>query len=219
MTRRYDMRQFFILMILLALIGATTAGLAQEQTVPFVVAQLDKDRLLNRLAELKPFQAEKGMAGPGYAFAVTSEEFRNSLLFLSPERTDEVMKAFGMAVGFLFKDKNQLLTLTQWRDDGSAKNFMQVRYELWHLTDEEYRSHLKNVNYEELDIGGGEKILLTRKTLEQSGQRQDITMFISARKAYFFECTLMGTYESSEVKKLVLQIWKIVESEAKKGVR
>ena len=213
------MRHFFVLLVLLSLIGATTSGPAQEQAAPFAVAQFDKDRLLNRLADLKPFQAEKAGTVPGYTFPVTKEEFRNSLLFLSPERTDEVMDAFGMAVGCLFKDKNQLLTLTQWRDDGSAKNFMQVRYELWHLTDEQYRSHIKNVNYEELDIGEGEKVLLTRKTLEQSGQRQDITMFISARKAYFFECTLMGNYESSEVKKLILQIWKIVESEAKKGTR
>jgi hypothetical protein len=213
------MRKCFILLAVVSIIGASAYARGAEQTAPFAVAQLDKDRLLNRLAELKPFQAEKGGLGAGSAFPVTREEFRNSLLFLSPERTDEVMKDFGMAVGFLFKDKNQLLTLTQWRDHGSAKNFMQVRYELWHLTDEEYRGHLKNVNYEELDIGEGEKVLLTRKTLEQSGQRQDITMFISARKAYFFECTLMGAYESSEVKKLILQIWKIVESEAKKGTR
>jgi len=213
------MKQFFVPLVFLTLIGATISGQAQEQAAPVAIAQLDKDRLLSRLAELKPFQAEKGGLGAGSSFPVTKEEFRNSLLFLSPERTDEVMKDFGMAVGFLFKDKNQLLTLTQWRDHGSAKNFMQVRYELWHLTDDEYRGHLKNVNYEELDIGEGEKVLLTRKTLEQSGQRRDITMFISARKAYFFECTLMGAYESSEVKKLILQIWKIVESEVKKGQR
>jgi len=210
-----------IVCILIILSSICTAVYAQvgEPSSSFAVAQFDKDRLLNRLADLKPFQAEQGGTGSGSAFAVTREDFRNSLLFLSSERTDEVMKDFGMALGFLFKDKNQLLTLTQWRDDGSAKNFMQVRYELLHLTDEQYRSHIKNVNYEELDIGEGEKVLLTRKTLEQSGQRQDITMFISARKAYFFECTLMGTYESSEVKKLILQIWKIVESEAKKGTR
>jgi len=213
------MRTIFCILIILVTICAAASGPSGEPVSSFAVAQLDKDRLLNRLAELKPFQAEKGGLGAGSSFPVTKEEFRNSLLFLSPERTDEVMKDFGMAVGFLFKDKNQLLTLTQWRDHGSAKNFMQVRYELWHLTDDEYRGHLKNVNYEELDIGEGEKVLLTRKTLEQSGQRRDITMFISVRKAYFFECTLMGAYESSEVKKLILQIWKIVESEVKKGQR
>jgi hypothetical protein len=210
------MRQFFVLLVLLTIIGATTSSQAQEQAAPFAVAQLDKDRLLSRLADLKPFQAAKGGAGRGYAFFVTKEEFRKDLIFLSPEKTDEVMRDFGMAVAFSFNDDTQLLILTQWRDPESAKRFMQVRDELRRLTDEQYQSHLKNINYEELDMGEGEKVLLTRKTLEQSGQRQDITMFISARKAYFFECTLMGTYESSEVKKLILQIWKIVESETKK---
>ena len=85
------------------------------------------------------------------------------------------------------------------------------------MTDEQYRSHIKNVDYEELDIGEDEKALLTRKTLEQSGQKQDITMFVSARKAYFFECTLMGNYERQRGEEIILQIWKIVESEAKKG--
>jgi hypothetical protein len=96
---------------------------------------------------------------------------------------------------------------------------MKVRDELWHLTDGKYQSYIKNVQYEALDIAEGDKALLTRKTLEQSGQKQDVTTFISARKDYFFECTLMGSYEGSEVKKLILQIWKIVEAEAKKGKR
>jgi hypothetical protein len=213
------MKNFFALLVLATIIGAAAYARCEEQNPPIAIAQFDKDRLLNRLGDLKPFQAEKGGRSPGYVFPVSREEFRNSLLFLSPERTDEVMKDFGMAVGFLFKDKNQLLTLTQWRDPEAAKNFMQVRDELLRLTDERYQSHIKNVNYEELDIAKDEKALLTRKTIEQSEQQQDITMFICARKDYFFECTLMGNYESNEVKKLILQIWKIVESEAKKGQR
>ena len=213
------MRQFFILMILLALIGAATSGPAQEQTAPFAIAQFDKDRLLNRLADLKPFQAEKGGTVPGYAFPVTKEEFRNSLLFLSSERTDEVMNAFGIALAFSFKDNTQFLILTQWRDQKSAERFMQVEGELWRLKDEEYKKYIKEVDYKDIEIASGEKALVTRKTIEQGGQKQDVTTFISARKDYCFECTLMGTYENSEVKKLILQIWKIVESEAKKGQR
>jgi hypothetical protein len=130
-----------------------------------------------------------------------------------------VMKVFGMALAFSFKDNTQFLVLTQWRDLESAKNFMTVRDELWRLTDGKYRSYIKDVTYEPVDIGAGEKALLTRKTLEQGGRKQDVTTFISARDAYFFECTLLGNYESSEVKKLILQIWKIIESEAKKGQR
>ncbi|OGP54910.1 MAG: hypothetical protein A2Y65_07545 [Deltaproteobacteria bacterium RBG_13_52_11] len=213
------MRHFFVLLVLLSLIGAATSGLAQEQAAPFAIAQFDKDRLLNRLADLKPFQAEKRGTVPGYAFPVTKEEFRNSLLFLSSERTDEVMNAFGIALAFSFKDNTQFLILTQWRDQKSAERFMQVEGELWRLKDGEYKKYIKEVDYKDIEIASGEKALVTRKTLEQGGQKQDVTSFVSARKAYFFECTLMGAYESSEVKKLILQIWKIVESEAKKGTR
>jgi len=213
------MRHFFVLLVLLSLIGAATSGPAQEQAAPFAIAQFDKDRLLNRLADLKPFQAEKGRSVPGYAFPVTKEEFRNSLLFLSSERTDEVMEAFGIALAFSFKDNTQFLILTQWRDQKSAERFMQVEGELWRLKDEEYKKYIKEVDYKDIEIASGEKALVTRKTLEQGGQKQDVTSFVSARKAYFFECTLMGNYESSEVKKLILQIWKIVESEAKKVQR
>jgi hypothetical protein len=213
------MRSFFVPLVLLTLMGAATSGLAQEQAVPFAIAQLDKDRVLNRLADLKPFQAEKRGAAPGYAFPVTREEFRNSLLFLSPEGADEAMNAFGMALAFSFKDNTQFLILTQWRDQQSAQRFMQVEGELWRLKDDKYKQFIKEVDYKEIEIGEGEKALVTRKTLEQGGQKQDVTSFVSARKAYFFECTLMGTYDSSEVKKLILQIWKIVESETKKGMR
>lgn len=213
------MRQFFVLLVLLTIFGSAVYGQNQASTPPFAIAQLDKDRLLSRLSDLKPFQTEKGKTGSGYAFAVTSEEFRKSLLFLPPERTDEVMKAFGMALAFSFKDNAQFLVLTQWRDGDAAKSFMKMRDELWRLTDEKYRSYIKAVTYESLDIGEGEQALLTRKTLEQAGQKQNVTTFISARKAYFFECTLMGSYENDEAKKWIGQIWKIIESEAKKVQR
>jgi hypothetical protein len=129
------------------------------------------------------------------------------------------MKAFGMALAFSFKENAQFLVLTQWRDGDAAKSFMKMRDELWRLTDEKYRSYIKAVTYESLDIGEGEQALLTRKTLEQAGQKQNVTTFISARKAYFFECTLMGSYENDEAKKLIGQIWRIIESEAKKVQR
>lgn len=213
------MRTIFCILIVLSSICMAVYAQVGEPSYSFAIAQLDKDRILNRLANLKPFQAEKGGAIPGYVFPVTREEFRNSLLFLSPERTDEVMNAFGMAVAFSFRENTQFLILTQWTDSEAAKNFMKVRDELWRLTVENYKGNVKNVEYEALDLEKGEKALVTRKTLEQGGQKQDVTSFVSARKAYFFECTLMGNYESSEVKKLILQIWKIVESEVKKGTR
>jgi len=213
------MRQFFVLLGLLTLIGTAIYGQAQEQAPPFAVTRFDKDQLLNRLAVLKPFQTEKGKTGAGYAFAVTAEEFKKSLLLLPPEKTDEVMKSFGMALAFSFKENTQFLVLAQWRDGDAAKNFMKMRNELWRLTDEKYRGYLKNVAYESLDTGEGEQVLLTRKTIEQGSQKQDVTTFISARNAYFFECTLMGNYENDEAKKLVVQIWKIIESEAKKVQR
>lgn len=214
------MRQFFVLVVLLTIVGSTVYGQAQESAPPFTIAQLDKDRLLTRLADLKPFQAEKEKGGTptGYAFPVSGEEFRNSLLFLSSEKRDEVMNDFGMAIAFSFKGNTQFLILTQWRDQQSAQRFMQVEGELWRLKDEEYKQFIKEVDYKDIDIGEGEKALVTRKTIEQGGQKKDVTSFVSSRKAYFFECTLMGNYESSEVKKLILQIWKIVESETKRGM-
>ncbi|OGP55423.1 MAG: hypothetical protein A2Y65_12480 [Deltaproteobacteria bacterium RBG_13_52_11] len=213
------MRKILCLLVLLTIIGAAAYGQAQEQAPPFAIAQFDKDRLLNQLAVLTPFLSEKGGAGLGYAFSVKKEEFRDSLALLAQEKTEEMMKDFGMAVAFSFKDNTQFLVLTQWRDHETAKKFIRMRDELWRLTDEKYKSHIKNVAYEELEIAKDEKALLTRKTIEQAGQKQDVTTFVSARKDLFFECTLMGNYNDSDVKKLVLQIWKIVESEAKKGSR
>jgi hypothetical protein len=213
------MRKFFVLLALVTIIGAAAYAPSEELAQSFAITQFDKDRLLNRLAALKPFQSEKGGAGPGSAFFVKKEEFRNSLLFLSPEKTDEVMKDFGMAVAFSFKDNTQFLILTQWRDQKSAQRFMQVEDELWRLKDEEYKKYIKEVDYKDINIAEGEKALVTRKTIEQGNQKLDVTTFISARKDCFFECTLTGSYNDSEVKKLILQIWKIVESEAKKGMR
>ncbi len=213
------MRTIFCILIILVTIYAVASSSSGEQIPSFPIVQFDKDRLLDRLADLKPFQAEKGGAVPGYAFPVTREEFRNSLLFLSPERADEVMNAFGMALAFSFKGNTQFLIFTQWRDQKSAEHFMQVEGELWRVKDEEYKKYIKEVDYKDIEIAAGEKALVTRKTLEHGGQKQEVTSFVSARKAYFFECTLMGNYEISEVKKLILQIWKIVESEAKKVQR
>jgi hypothetical protein len=213
------MSKIFFLLALLTIIGTAAYAQTQEQAPPFAVAQFDKDQLLNRLATLKSFQSEKGGAGLGYAFPVTKEEFGNSLLFLAPEKVNEVMKDFGMAMGFLFKDNTQFLTLSQWRDPESAKRFIQVDQELWRLKDAEYKEHIKDIIYKEIDIEKGEKAFLMRMTIEQHGQKQNITTFISSRETFFFECTLTENYEDIEVKKLILQIWKIVEAEQKKGAR
>ena len=107
----------------------------------------------------------------------------------------------------------------QWKADESAKEFMQLRYELWRLTDKKYQKFLKKVVYGDIDITKDEKALLTRKTIQQGEQKQDVTTFMSARGKYLFECTLIGGYSDSTVKKLILQIWKIIESEKKKGPR
>jgi hypothetical protein len=111
------------------------------------------------------------------------------------------------------------LILTQWKDDESAKKFMQLRYELWRLMDKKYQQSFKNVAYEEIDITKDEKALLTKKTIQQDEQQQDFTAFVSVRGSYLFECTLIGGYSDRKVKKIILQIWKIIESEKKKEAR
>jgi hypothetical protein len=210
------MKKFLVLFVLLSLIGLVTTALAEEQVPAPVVATFDKDRLLERLAAVKPFQSEKGGAGSGYAFFVKKEEFRESLLFLSPEKADGVMKDFGMAVAFSFKDNTQFLILTQWRDNDAAKNFMKVRDEQWRLTDAAYKQNITGIDYKELEIAVDTKVLVTRKTISQAGQRQPVTTFISARKDYFFECTLLGMLPDDEVKKLIVKLWKIIEPFIKK---
>ena len=146
---------------------------------------------------------------------MTPEEFRKSLLFLSEEKADEVMKDFVGAAGFSFKDNSEFLMLTQWKDPASAQAFVEVEKELWRLKDEKYQQYLKEVVYEAIDIAKDEQALLTRKQIEQAGQRHDATTFVSTRGNYLFECTLIGDYKDKKVKKFILQIWKIIESEKK----
>jgi len=213
------MRKFLVLFVLLGFIGLATTAHAQEQAPAPAVASFDKDRLLERLADVKPFQSEKGGAGSGYAFFVKKEEFRESLLFLAPEKVDGVMKDFGMAVAFSFKDNTQFLILTQWRDNDAAKNFMKVRDEQWRLTDAAYKQYITGIEYKELDIAADTKALVTRKTISQTGQRQPVTTFVSARKDYFFECTLLGMLPDDEVKKLIVRLWKIIEPFTDRAVR
>lgn len=213
------MKQFCVLLVAIAFICTAAYGQAEEGTAQSPAFQLDQDQLLNRLATLKPFKSEEGESESGYAFVVTQEDFRNSLIFLSKEKIDAVMGNFVSALAFSFKDNTLFLVLTQWKDQASAQQFMQVEDELWRLKDEKYQQFIKEVVYEELDIGKNEKALLTRKTLTQGEQQQDVTTFVSTRKTYLFECTLIGGYEESTVKKLILQIWKIIESEVKKGTR
>jgi hypothetical protein len=212
------MRKFFALLVLAVIIGAAAYAWCQEQNPPIAISQFDTDRLLNRLGDLKPFQAEKGGTSSGYVFPVSKEEFRNSLLFLSSERADELMQDFGIALAFSFKQNTQFLILTQWRDGKSAERFMEVEGKIWRSKDNAYKQYIKELDYKDLEITAGEKALVTRKTIEQGGQRQDVTSFVSARNAYFFECTLIGTYDDGEVRKLILQIWKTVESSTKKGM-
>jgi hypothetical protein len=219
------MRKFFVWLGLLIVIGLATAcvtGPAQQQgqeqppAPASAASSFDKDRLLASLAAVKPFQTEKGGAGSGYSFFVKKEEFRESLLFLAPEKADRVMKDFLMAVAFSFKDNTQFMILTQWKDSDAAKNFIKVRDEQWRLTDAAYKQNITGIDYKELDTGGGTKALVTRKTISQAGERQPVTTFISARRDYFFECTLMGMLPDDEVKKLIGRFWKIIEPFIKK---
>jgi len=209
------MRKILCLLVMLATICTAAYGQDDERASSSTAFQIDHDRLLNRLADLKLFKPVKGESEAGNAFVVTSEEFRKSLLFLSEEKADEVMESFVGAAGFSFKDNSEFLMLTQWKDPTSVQGFMKVEEELWRLKDKEYQQYLKEVVYEEIDITKDEQALLTRKQIEHGGQRHDATTFVSARGNYLFECTLIGTYNDKEVKKLILQIWKIIESEEK----
>jgi hypothetical protein len=213
------MKIFIILFIILAFVSPSAYGQPEKQTAPAATTPIDKEKLLEQLAVLKPFQSEKGGAGLGYAFFVTKEEFKDSLLFLVQEKVDAVMDDFGMAVAFSFRDNTQFLILTQWRDNEAAKRFMTIAGELWRLKDKEYKQYITAVDYEELDITTGEKALVTRKTISQAGQKQEVSTFISTRKDYFFECTLLGTLPDKEVKKLIVQAWKIIEPFTKKASR
>jgi hypothetical protein len=215
------MRNIFCLLFILATLCTAAYGQDAEEGAqsPASAFQFDQDQLLIRLATLKPFTPDKGQSQSGYTFIVTQEDFRNSLSFLPEERVDQIMESFGVAVAFSFKDDTQFLILTQWRDHESAEQFMQIEQELWRFKDKEYQEYIKRVVYEEIDVADDEKALLTRKTLAQAGQKQDVTTFVSTRKNTFFECTLIGDYNDRAVRKLVLQIWKEIESEDKRKAR
>ena len=213
------MRRIFCLLVILATLCTVAYGQDEEGGAqsPAPAFQFDQDQLLIRLATLKPFKPDKDQSLPGYTFVVTQEDFRSSLNFLAEERVDQIMENFGVAVAFSFKNDTHFLILTQWQDHESAKQFMQIEQELWRFKDKAYQEYIKRVVYEEIDVADDEKALLTRKTLAQAGQKQNVTTFVSARKNTFFECTLIGDYSDREVKKLILQIWKHIESEVKEA--
>ena len=216
------MKTLIILLVFITSVCTAVYGQGEEEASQSTVFHFDHEQVLNRLAALKPFKTDKGeFEQERDSFLVTQEDFRNSLILLikEKEKVDEVMANFNSAAAFAFKSNTQLLTLMQWADDESAKKFMQLRYELWRLTDKAYQQYVKKVVYEEIDITKDERALLTRKTIQQGEQKQDVTTFVSVRGNYVFECTLIGDYTDSKVKKLILQIWKIIESEEKKGKR
>ena len=216
------MKQFIFLMV--AIITRCTAAYGQvgEGVAQSPAFQFDQDQLLNRLADLKPFKPEKGeIEQEQSSFLVTREDFRSSLALLIKEQTkiDEIMANFRNAFAFSFKGGTKFLTLTQWTDPEAAKKFMNLRYELWRLTDEKDPSLIIDVQYQEIDLLKDEKALLTRKTLGQDEKKYPTTSFLSSRKNYVFECNFIGNYNDQEIKKLILQIWKIIKSEDKGGTR
>jgi hypothetical protein len=214
------MKTFGILFMVVACICIAAYGQVEEGVSQPTAFQFDQDRLMNRLADLKPFKSEKGeFEQERSSFLVTQEDFRSSLILLSQERADEIMKDFGSAMAFSFRDNTQFLMLTQWQDQEAAQQFMGIEDEVWRLKDKAYEQYITKVAYKEIDITKDEKALLTRKTLKQREQTQNVTIFVSARGKYLFECTLIGGYADSELKKLILEIWKIIESEEKKGAR
>ena len=216
------MRIIGILFMVVAFICTAAYGQAEEATSQPTAFQFDQDQLLNRLADLKPFKSEKGeFEQERSSFLVTREDFRSSLALLIKEQTkiDEIMANFRNAFAFSFKGGTKFLTLTQWTDPEAAKKFMNLRYELWRLTDEKDPSLIIDVQYQEIDLLKDEKALLTRKTLGQDEKKYPTTSFLSSRKNYVFECNFIGNYNDQEIKKIILQIWEIIESEEKKGVR
>jgi hypothetical protein len=218
--RGNGMKQFMVLLVAIVTMCTAAYGQGEEGTSQSTAFHFDHGQVLNRLAALKPFKTEKSeYEQERSSFLVTQEEFRSSLTFLAQERADEIMEDFGSAMAFAFRDNTQFLMLTQWKDQEAAQKFMKIEDELWRLKDKEYQQYIKKVVYEEIDITKDEKALLTRKTLKQAEQAQDVTTFVSAREKYLFECTLIGGYTDDEVKKLILQIWKIIESEEQKGTR
>jgi hypothetical protein len=217
----YGMKQFIFLLVVIITFCTTVYGQVEEGVSQSQAFHFDQDQLLNHLAALEPFKPEKGGEQEGSSFLVTQEDFRSSLVLLTKEqaKVDEIMINFRNAFAFSFKSGTKFLTLTQWIDHEAAKNFMNLRYELWRLMDEKDPSLVKDVQYQEIDLIKDEKALLTRKTLGQDEQKYPTISFLSSRKNYVFECNFIGNYNDQEVKKIILQIWKIVESEEKKGKR
>jgi len=214
------MKTLFMLFVAVAFICTAAYGQVEEGASQSTAFHFDHGKVLNRFAALKPFKSDQGEYEQARdSFLVTQEDFRSSLILLSQERADEIMKDFGSAMAFAFRDNTQFLMLTQWQDHEAAQQFMRIEDELWRLKDKEYQQFLKKVVYEEIDITKDEKALLTRKTIQQGERKQDVTIFVSARQKYLFECTLIGGYTDREVKTLILQIWDIIESEEKKGTR
>ena len=214
------MKAFFILLAAVSFICTAAYSQVDEGVSQPTAFHFDHEQVLNRLAALKPFKSDQGeYEQERDSFLVTQEDFRSSLILLSQERADEIMKDFGSAMAFSFRDNTQFLMLTQWQDQEAAQQFMGIEDEVWRLKDKAYEQYITKVAYKEIDITKDEKALLTRKTLKQREQTQDVTIFVSARGKYLFECTLIGGYTDSEVKKLILEIWKIIESEEKKGIR
>ena len=216
------MKTLYILFVAVAFICTTAYGQIEEGGAQPTAFHFDHEQVLNRLAALKPFKTEKGeYEQEGHSFLVTQEDFRSSLVLLIKEQAkiDEIMANFRNAFAFSFKSGTKFLTLTQWIDPEAAKNFMNLRYELWRLTDEKDPSLIIDVQYQEIDLLKDEKALLTRKTLGQDEQKYPTTSFLSSRNNYVFECNFIGNYNDKEVKKIILQIWKIIESEEKKGTR
>jgi hypothetical protein len=216
------MKTFSIFFIVIVCICTAVYGQGEEGVSQPTAFHFDQDQLLKRLTDLKPFKPEKGeYKQEGYTFLVTQEDFRSSLVLLINEQAkiDEIMAHFRNAFAFSFKSGTKFLTLTQWIDPEAAKKFMYLRYELWRLTDEKDPGLIIDVQYQEIDLVKDEKALLTRKTLRQNEQKYPTTSFLSSRNNYVFECNFIGNYNDKEVRKIILQIWKIIESEEKKGAR
>ena len=179
------MKTFGILFMVVACICIAAYGQVEEGVSQPTAFQFDQDRLMNRLADLKPFKSEKGeFEQERSSFLVTREDFRSSLALLIKEQTkiDEIMANFRNAFAFSFKGGTKFLTLTQWTDPEAAKKFMNLRYELWRLTDEKDPSLIIDVQYQEIDLLKDERALLTRKTLGQDEKKYPTTSFLSSRK-------------------------------------
>lgn len=174
---------------------------------------INEERLLRRLIDIKPFQT----AGPGHAFAIAKEGFAASLAFFPPERRDQVMDGFEMAVAFQFGERGHFLVVSAWRDEQTARLFAEGEGEAWRERDEEYRKHIRGVEYRDIEVAKGERGFWIKKRIEQEGETREVTTLLATRGVWSIECTLMGGYEEREIKSLLQQIWKAIEGETKRG--